>query len=131
MASKPRLKPPPVKAQPEIATVRSVANGRWTYALASVVLLIPCFWQSRVQAGDLGSHLYNAWLARLVEAEKAPGLTIVRQTNNVLFDVLLKRLWEWFGADAAQRFAVSLAVIVLVWGAYALIRRVAERPAWP
>src|ERR1051325_8634824 len=131
MASRPRVKPPSAKPRPQPKRDSPVAAGPSRYAIASGVLLIPCFWQSRIQAGDLGSHVYNAWLARLIQAGKAPGLTIVRQTNNVLFDLLLKQLWDWFGAEMAQRIAVSFAVLVLVWGAFALIRRVADRPPWP
>ncbi|MGO9231695.1 MAG: hypothetical protein ACLQKA_21095, partial [Bryobacteraceae bacterium] len=49
--------------------------GGWArYVLASAVLLVPCFWQSRIQAGDLGSHIYNAWLAELIRQGRAPGL---------------------------------------------------------
>ena len=32
-----------------------------------MLLLIPCFWQSRLQMSDLESHIYNAWLAELIE----------------------------------------------------------------
>ncbi len=35
----------------------------WLQAIAiSAGLLIPCFWHRRIEAGDLGSHVYNAWL---------------------------------------------------------------------
>ena len=36
-------------------------------ALLSVVLIVPCEWHRRIEAGDLGSHVYNAWLASLVK----------------------------------------------------------------
>ena len=45
-------------------------------ALISIVLLIPCFWQRRIQAVDLPSHIYNSWLAQQIELGKAPGLAI-------------------------------------------------------
>src|SRR5712664_2873110 len=51
----------------------------------SAGLLIPCFWHRRIEAGDLGSHVYNAWLAQLIERGQAPGLYLARQWNNVLF----------------------------------------------
>jgi len=35
----------------------------------SVLILIPCFWHAHIQAGDLGSHIYNAWLAHLAERQ--------------------------------------------------------------
>ncbi len=57
--------------------------------LVAAALAIPCFWQSRVQAGDLASHAYNTWLATLIEQGKAPGLVVVPQFTNVLFDLVL------------------------------------------
>jgi hypothetical protein len=100
------------------------------YLLSSIAILIPCFWHGRIQAGDLGSHIYNAWLAQLVEAGRAPGLAIVPQTTNVLFDYLLKFLLDAFGANVAQHIAVPLAVLVFVWGAFAFVRRVSEHEPW-
>jgi hypothetical protein len=102
---------------------------RW-YALASLLLLVPCFWQARVQAGDLSSHLYNAWLAQLVESGRAPGLALATQTTNILFDAGLSGLVRLCGAGAAQRIAVSLAVLTFVWGAFAFARAVAGFPPW-
>ena len=79
--------------------------------LASALLLVPCFWQARIQAGDLSSHVYNAWLAQLIVRGQAPGLTLAKQSNNVLFDLMLSGLLRAFGAAAAQRIAVSAAVL--------------------
>ena len=87
----------------------------------SVLLIVPCFWQSRIQAGDLSSHVYNAWLAQLIERGQAPGLTLARQSNNVLFDLMLSGLMPACGAAAAQRIAVSVAVLVFFWGAFAFV----------
>jgi hypothetical protein len=100
------------------------------YPAASVLLLVPCFWQSRLQAGDLSSHIYNAWLAELIEKGHAQGLTIVRQLTNVMFDLMLSSLFRMFGADAAQRIAVSIAVLTFVWGAFAFINALAGRRCW-
>jgi hypothetical protein len=109
---------------------RWAALGRARYALVSLLLLVPCFWQSRLQAGDLSSHIYNSWLAQLVHHGRAPGLVVVRQTTNVLFDLMLAALFSAFGAEAAQRIAVSIAVLTFVWGAFAFAGAVAERRAW-
>lgn len=100
-----------------------------TFLLASVVILVPCFWQSRLQAGDLSSHIYNAWLAQLAGKGQAPGLAIVPQTTNVLFDLLLSALFRAFGAAAAQRIAVALAVLVFFWGTFTFVN-VTSRGAW-
>ncbi len=101
-----------------------------SYALASLLLLAPCFWQARVQAGDLSSHIYNAWLVQLVESGRAPGLVVAAQTTNILFDAVLSGLFHLFGNAAAQRIAVSLAVLTFVWGAFAFARAVAGVPPW-
>ncbi|MEK7404726.1 MAG: hypothetical protein AAB225_06425 [Acidobacteriota bacterium] len=98
--------------------------------VVSVLLLVPCFWQSRIQAGDLSSHVYNAWLSLLVEQGKAGGLAVVPQWTNVLFDVILRFLIKAGGADAAQRIAVSATVLTFFWGAFALASAVARRRAW-
>jgi hypothetical protein len=100
------------------------------YVVTSVFLLVPCCWQSRLQLGDLSSHIYNAWLAQLIESGRAPGLAIVPQTTNVLFDLMLSGLFKAFGAEAAQRISVSLAVLTFVWGAFAFVSVVAGRRAW-
>ena len=97
------------------------------YAAASAALLIPCFWQERIQAGDLGSHIYNAWLAELIRRGQAPGLSLAAQATNVLFDLLLGALFRAVGAAAAERIAVGLAVLVLVWGAFAFLAAAARR----
>jgi hypothetical protein len=98
--------------------------------VASVLLLIPCFWQSRIQGGDLSSHIYNAWLAQLIESGKTTGLAVVSQKTNVLVDLMLAGLLRTMGADAAQRITVSLAVLVFAWGAFCFIWRFAGRRPW-
>jgi hypothetical protein len=100
------------------------------YAVVTVLVLIPCFWQSRIQAGDLSSHIYNAWLVQLIGSGRAPGLGIAFQSTNVLFDWLLTGLLPLFGAAATQRIAVAAAVLIFVWGAFAFIRALAGRAPW-
>src|SRR5438552_2737663 len=102
---------------------------RWYLAL-SILLLAPVFWQSRIQAGDLSSHVYNAWLAQLIETGRIQGLTIATQASNVLFDLILGALFNLFGSGAAQRIAVSIAVLVFIWGAFRFVSVVAGRTAW-
>jgi hypothetical protein len=101
----------------------------WYIAL-SILLLIPVFWQPRVQAGDLSSHIYSAWLPQLIETGRTQGLVIVSQTTNILFDLMLGGLFRLFGAESAQRISVSIAVLVFVWGAFRFISVVGGRPAW-
>jgi hypothetical protein len=96
----------------------------------SAVVLTPCFWQRRIQAGDLASHVYNAWLAQLIERGQAPGLWIARQWNNVLFDIVLAALGNRFGLAVAEKIAVSVAVLIFFWGSFALASAAARRAAW-
>src|SRR5437879_3601660 len=118
----------------EVETVRlpesnSQSVGGIRVALISAALLIPCFWQ-RIQAGDLSSHIYNAWLARQVELGNAPGLTIATMRTNVLFDLILSGLYNRFGAMTAQQIAVSLCVLIFFWGAFALTCAVTRSRPW-
>lgn len=98
--------------------------------LTSVVLLVPCFWQRRIQAVDFCSHIYNSWLAQQIELGKAPGLTIVPISTNVLFDVLLAWLFKMFGSEPAQRIAMSLSVLIFFWGAFVLVSEINGARRW-
>jgi hypothetical protein len=100
------------------------------FAAISILVLVPCFWLPRIEAGDLGSHSYNAWLTSLVEKEQAPGLWIAPQKNNVLFDILLLRLGSLLGFAVGEKVAVCIAVLLFLWGGFALMSVVAGRPAW-
>ena len=98
--------------------------------LVSAVVLIPCFWQRHIQAGDLASHVYNAWLARLVGEGSAPGVYTVWQAKNVLFDLILLKLGGIFGFGAAEKIAVSLCVLVFFWGVFTLISVATRKRPW-
>lgn len=112
------------------ARLGAFAGSRWFYAAVSLLLLVPCYWQPRVQAGDLSSHIYNSWLAQLIESGRTEGLVIVSQTTNILFDLMLSGLFKWFGPELAQRISVSIAVLVFVWGAFAFVSAVSHRRPW-
>jgi hypothetical protein len=96
----------------------------------SFLLVIPCFWQRRIEAGDLASHVYNAWLAQLIEKGQAPGLYIVHQWNNVLFDVSLLHTANLVGLGAAEKIVIALCVLVFFWGVFAFVGVVTDRPPW-
>lgn len=99
-------------------------------AVISTLLLVPCVWHRHIEAGDLASHVYNAWLAQLIAKGHAPGLYIARQWHNVLFDVTLLRVANVAGLAAAQKIVVSICVLVFFWGAFAFIRTITDRPPW-
>ena len=96
----------------------------------SLAVLGPCLWHRRIAAGDLGSHVYNAWLAQLIHQGAAPGLSIAHPWTNVLFDFLLSAVAPLFGWTAAQIITVALAVLVFFWGGFALAFAAAGRPPW-
>jgi hypothetical protein len=98
--------------------------------LISFVLLAPCVWHRRIEAGDLASHVYNAWLAQLIAKGQAPGLYIAGQWHNILFDVALLRAANLVGIAAAQKIVVSICVLVFFWGAFTFIRTISGRPPW-
>ncbi|HWY42963.1 MAG TPA: hypothetical protein VNX66_05670 [Candidatus Sulfotelmatobacter sp.] len=98
--------------------------------ILSLVLLFPCVWHPHIQAGDLGSHVYNAWLAQLADQGQAPGVYVVRQWNNVLFDVALFHTARIFGLHAAELLVVSASVLVFFWGVFAFVATVTKRAPW-
>jgi hypothetical protein len=98
--------------------------------LVSAAILIPCFWQPHIQAGDLASHVYNAWLAQLVGEGKAPGVYLVWQGKNVLFDLMLLKLGNVFGFAAAEKIAVSVCVLAFFWGVFTLIAVATRKRPW-
>jgi len=114
----------------ENATLAFLRRHRWLVLAASVAVLIPCFWHRRIEAGDLASHAYNAWLAQLIEKGQASGLYFSGQWNNILFDVMLLWLAKAFGFTAAQEIAVSLCVLTFFWGVFAFVTAATERPPW-
>ncbi len=103
----------------------------WLRLLAvSLVLVIPCFWHREIVSSDLGSHLYNAWLAQLIRLGQLPGLWIARQHTNVLFDYLLSGFGAIFGLHTGEKLAVALSVLIFFWGLFALVSAAARRAPW-
>jgi len=107
------------------------AHQNYSKLLAiSALLLVPCFWHRRIIAGDLASHTYNAWLAQLIEHGQVTGLWIERRWNNVLFDLLLSGLGKVLSLHAAEKIAVSIAVLIFFWGVFAFVSAAGERAPW-
>jgi len=112
------------------SSVRYVRNRLLRFLLLSATILVPCFWHRHIEASDLGSHMYNAWLAQLIAHGQAPGLWIAHQWTNVLFDLLLSGFGSAFGLAVAEKIAVSLCVLVFFWGLFALISAATGRAPW-
>lgn len=110
--------------------VAFVRSSVWGVLLISALLLVPCFWHKRIEAGDLPSHTYNAWLAHLIAQGQAPSLYIEPRWNNILVDLTLEKLGAILGFVAAERILVVIAVLIFFWGAFALISAASGRPPW-
>jgi len=110
--------------------VRFLRQFKLRVLLLSVLLAVPCFWHRRIEAGDLASHVYNAWLAQLIEKGQAPGLYLVGRWDNVLFDFMLLRLGKFVGYSVAEKIAVYASVLIFFWGAFAFVAAVTERVPW-
>ena len=97
---------------------------------ASALLLVPCFWLPGIESLDLCSHIYNAWLARLIVGQHIPGLWIAHQSTNILFDNLLTLLLTPFGPVWAQRILVGASTLLFFWSSFVLIAVLSDRRPW-
>jgi hypothetical protein len=59
-----------------------------------------------------------------------PGLYVVPQFTNILFDHLLSLLLQTGSVAFAERVAVLAATQIFFWGCFTLASAAAERPAW-
>jgi len=115
----------------EISRTRDFVRANVARVLAvTALILVPCFWHRRLEAGDLPSHTYNAWLAHLIAQGQAPSLYIESRWNNIVVDVTLEKLGVWVGFVAAERMLAVMSVLVFFWGAFALISAANRRPPW-
>jgi hypothetical protein len=105
-------------------------DNRWAVVCLSAVVVIPCLWHRHIEAGDLGSHVYNAWLAQLIGNGQAPGLYLAQRWNNILFDIWLLHVANAVGFAAAEKIVVSACVLIFFWGVFAFIGAVTERAPW-
>jgi hypothetical protein len=99
-------------------------------AAISGLILIPCFWHREIEAADLGSHVYNAWLVQLIERGQVHGLWVDHRWNNVLFDYLLSAFGSFLGLRAAERITVSISVLIFFWGVFAFVSAATRRAPW-
>jgi hypothetical protein len=102
----------------------------WPSIGISILVLLPCFWHQRIEAGDLGSHTYNSWLAQLIDRGQAPGLYTVPQWHNVLADLASTGIARVLGFTAAEKIVVGISVLIFFWGAFAFITVATRRAPW-
>jgi hypothetical protein len=98
--------------------------------LVSAALVIPCFWQPIVSSADLQSHLYNAWLAKLIQDGNVHGLWIGHQSTNFVVDLLLAWLLRVLGVSGAERIVTVVLVLLFFWGGFQFFCAVRGRPAY-
>jgi len=124
---------PSRQLKPKLAVLDAAAFCRArpvAILVLSVLILVPCFWHSQIEAGDLASHSYNAWLAQLIAKNQAPGLYVVHQWDNVLFDLSLFHLGNLIGLHAAEKFLISVGALSFFWGVFAFLSAISRRPPW-
>lgn len=120
----------PVVFNPLVLSSQGVAIRLLFVIVISALLLLPCVWLRQIESFDLCSHIYNAWLARLITEQHVPGLYMVPQSTNIVFDSLLTQLLRLCGPVLAQRIAVSMAVLLFFWSSFTLITALSGRPPW-
>ena len=121
---------PPPRAKPGTHAL-SPATNRILIAVVSLLLLVPCFWQPHIMAGDLPSHLYNAWLAGQIEHGKLPAqLSLAPPITNVLADWVSEGLLYRLGPSAAERIVAGAAVAIFFWGAFFWVAVAAGQRCW-
>jgi hypothetical protein len=98
--------------------------------LISLLLVVPSLWHRHIEAGDLPSHVYNAWLAQLICKGEAPGLYLAHRYNNVLFDFALVHAANILGLPAAEKFVVAAAALIFFWGVFSFVYAATDRPPW-
>jgi len=107
-----------------------VGANVWKIVGISVLVLVPCFWHRTIVAADLGSHVYNVWLAQLIRHGNAPGLWLASRWNNVLFDYMVDFGGRFVSLAVAEKVAVSISVLTFFWGVFAFICAAARRAPW-
>jgi hypothetical protein len=121
---------PPPRAKPGAHRLSPATEGA-LFAVVALLLLVPCFWQPHIMAGDLPSHLYNAWLAGQIEQGKVPAqLSVAHPLTNVLADWVAEGLLPRFGPSATERIVAGAAVEIFFWGAFYFVAAAAGRRCW-
>jgi hypothetical protein len=115
---------PPVSApNPRLTEVLSVIG-------VTCALLIPCVWQERIQAGDLGIHIYNAWLVPQIRSGSIAGLAVENRWNNILGDWILAALLPVVGPVWTERLVACAVVLLFFWAAFYFLKVVLNQSPW-
>jgi hypothetical protein len=116
---------------PALPQIRVFLRTFWRrIAAVSAVVMVPCFWHRRIVAEDLGSHLYNVWLAQLIDHGQVSAMCVANQWTNVLFDLMLAAVGKFASLHTAERVVVSITVLIFFWGAFAMVSAATRRAPW-
>jgi hypothetical protein len=119
------------RTEPILPQIRAFLGEYWPRLVAiSAVLLVPCFWHRRIVASDLGSHLYNAWLAQLIARDEVSDMHLAHQWTNILFDYMLSAAGAFVSLHTAERIVVPICVLLFFWGAFALACAATKCAPW-
>ena len=123
---------PPPRAKPGgHVHALSPATNRILIVVVALLLLVPCLWQPHIMAGDLPSHLYNAWLAGQIEQGNVPPqLSLAHPVTNVLADWVAEGLMLRLGPTATERIVACGAVEIFFWGAFCFVAAAAGQHCW-
>ena len=103
----------------------------WLILAFSILAIVPCFWHPKIEAGDFGSHMYNAWLVQLVQGGQAPPeLYLNTQFTNILTDVSLLWAAKLVGFPACEKIVMPIFVLVFFWGMFALAAAASRKIPW-
>ncbi len=117
--------------RPALRQVGAFFGEYWRRVIAiSAALVIPCFWHRRIVSSDLGSHLYNAWLAQLIRHGQVTDMHLAQQWTNVLFDYMLSAAGAFVNLHTAERIVVPICVLIFFWGAFAMTCAAVKRAPW-
>jgi hypothetical protein len=100
------------------------------HILVAGVLALPPLLVRYFPAGDLQSHLYNAWLVERIGRAELPGLFVVRQWTNVLLDEATSVLLRAMSPEWALRFILVGIAEGMFWSALLLCRRLTRNTCW-
>ena len=80
--------------------------------------------------GDFPSHIYNAWLATLIEQGKLPGMALAHLKTNVLVDSMLVGSLKRFSVATSEKLVLGASVLIFFWGVFALAYSAKRKQSW-
>ncbi len=82
------------------------------------MVLVPCVWQPHVGIGDFPSHIYNAWLATLIEQGKLPGMALAHLKTNILVDSTLVWSLKRLSVGISEKLVLGTSLLIFFWGVF-------------